>query len=80
MAKITETIATKRLTRKLQRNGITCWIGKTDGDAWGKYLVFSVSPCQCIGGAGWTLAEASAKVDQMISDASLIRETGKATV
>lgn len=76
MAKITETIATKRLTRKLQRNGITCWIGVASGFAWGKYLVFSGNG-KYIGGAGWTLAEASAKVDQMIRDAALIRETGK---
>ncbi len=66
MAVISTTRATERLSRKLQRAGINKWIGKSSGDAWGKYLVFVVGG-KCVGGAGWTLAHAEAKVDHMIT-------------
>lgn len=65
MSIITTTKATERLSRKLQRAGIDCWIGVSSGDSAGKYLVFRVGG-RCICGAGWTLSEAEDKVDQMI--------------
>lgn len=65
MSVISSTKATERLTRKLKRAGIDCWIAQSSGDAWGKYLVFRVGG-RCVGGAGWSLREAEAKVDHMI--------------
>jgi len=66
MAIISTTRATERLSRKLQRAGINKWIGQSSGDAWGKYLVFEVGG-HCVGGAGWTLAQAEAEVDHLIA-------------
>ena len=66
MAFISTTRATERLSRKLQRAGIKNWIGQSSGDAWGKYLVFEVGG-KCVGGAGWTLAQAEAKVNHIIA-------------
>lgn len=66
MSVISTTKATERLSRKLQRAGIDCWIAKTSGDKWGNYLVFQVGG-KCVGGAGWTLADAERKVDHMIA-------------
>lgn len=66
MAVISTTRATERLSRKLQRAGINQWIGQSSGDSWGKYLVFEVGG-KCVGGAGWTLAQAEAKVDHLIA-------------
>ncbi len=66
MAVITTTRATERLSRKLQKAGINCWIGISSGDKWGKYLVFQVGG-RCVGGAGWTLRDAESKVDHLIA-------------
>lgn len=66
MSVITSTKATERLSRKLQRAGIDCWIAQSSGDSWGKYLVFRVGG-KCIGGAGWSLRDAESKVDHMIA-------------
>ena len=65
MAVITTSKATERLTKRLQRAGLNYWIGESSGDAWGKYLIFAIGG-KCVGGAGWTLREAEAKVVHMI--------------
>lgn len=66
MAVISTTKATERLSRKLQRAGLNYWIAQSSGDSYGKYLVFVVGG-KCIGGAGWTLAQAESKVDHLIA-------------
>ena len=65
MATITTTRATERLSRKLQRAGISQWVGQSSGDRWGKYLLFEVGG-KCLSGCGWTLKEAEEIVDRMI--------------
>lgn len=65
MSVITTSRATDRLSRKLQRAGINCWVAISSGDRWGKYLVFRVGG-KCIAGAGWSLRDAESKVDHMI--------------
>ena len=66
MAVISTSRATERLSRKLQKAGINQWIGKSSGDAWGKYLFFAVGG-RCVGGAGWSLREAEESVDGRIA-------------
>lgn len=66
MSVISTTKATERLSRRLQKAGLNYWIGQSSGDAWGKYLVFVVGG-KCVGGAGWNLRDAVAKVDHMIA-------------
>lgn len=66
MAVISTTRATERLTRKLQRAGINQWVAQSSGDAWGKYLRFQVGG-KCVGGCGWTLSQAEAVVDHLIT-------------
>ena len=65
MSVISTSKATERLSRKLQRNGLNYWIAQSSGDAWGKYLVFVVGG-KCVGGAGYSLRDAEAKVNHMI--------------
>ena len=65
MSVISTTPGTKRLTAKLAKAGINLWVAKASGDAWGKYLLFEVGG-KCVAGAGWTLAEAAAKVEHKI--------------
>lgn len=65
MSLITTTGATQRLTRKLQRAGLSLWVGVSSGDCAGKYLLFRVGG-KCVGGAGWNLAECESKVDHLI--------------
>lgn len=66
MSIITTTRATERLSRKLQRAGINQWVGQSSGDACGKYLRFEVGG-KCLGGCGWTLAEAEEEVNHLIA-------------
>lgn len=66
MAIISTTRATERLSRKLKRAGINQWVAQSSGDSWGKYLLFVVGG-RCVGGCGWTLREAEAKVDHLIA-------------
>lgn len=66
MSAISTSKVTERLTRKLKRAGLDLWIAQSSGDAWGKYLVFLVGG-RCIGGAGWSLKQAEAKVDHLIT-------------
>lgn len=63
---ITTTRATERLSRRLQRAGFPEWIGKSSGDAWGKYLVFRIGG-KCFASAGWSLAEAEDWVNSRIA-------------
>jgi len=60
------TKATERLTRKLKRAGIQQWVAVSSGDKWGKYLRFQVGG-YCLGGCGWTLAQAEAVVNQLVA-------------
>ena len=66
MSAISTTRATERLSRRLQRAGLAYWIAQTSGDAWGRYLLFRVGG-KCVAGAGWTLREATAYVDDLIA-------------
>lgn len=66
MSVISTTRATVRLSRKLQKAGINQWIGQSSGDKWGKYLRFVVGG-RCVGGCGWSLAQAEAVVDHLIA-------------
>ena len=65
MSVISTTRATERLSRKLQRAGISQWVAMTSGDKWGKYLRFQVGG-KCVGGCGWSLKQAEAIVDHLI--------------
>lgn len=65
MSVISSSKATERLSRKLQRAGISQWVAKSSGDSWGKYLRFQVGG-RCVGGCGWSLREAEAIVDHLI--------------
>lgn len=65
MSVISTSKATERLSRKLQRAGINQWVARSSGDSWGKYLRFEVGG-KCVGGCGWSLREAEAKVDHLI--------------
>lgn len=67
MSVIYTTRATERLSKRLQRNGISAWVGVSQGDSWGKYLLFKVGGV-CIGSCGWTLAEAGEEVDRLIRE------------
>lgn len=66
MAVISTSKSTERLSRKLQRAGINQWVGQSSGDAWGKYLRFEIGG-KCVGGCGWSLREAEAVVDHLIT-------------
>lgn len=66
MSTITTTAGTERLTKQLQRAGINQWVARSSGDAWGKYLRFQVGG-RCVGGCGWSLAEAEEIVKDLIS-------------
>lgn len=65
MSAIRTTRATERLSRKLQKAGITQWVGESSGDSWGKYLRFQIGG-KCVGGCGWSLKQAEADVDHLI--------------
>jgi hypothetical protein len=64
MAIISESRATKRLSKRLQRAGIQQWVAISSGDSWGKYLRFRIGG-RCVGGCGWTLREAEDIVAHM---------------
>lgn len=65
MAVISSSKTLDRLSKKLQRHGLNYWVGMSSGDAWGKYLLFEVGG-KCVGGAGWSIREATAYVNHLI--------------
>jgi hypothetical protein len=67
MSVISTSRATERLSRRLQKAGLNYWIAESSGDAWGKYLLFEVGG-KCVSGAGWTLKEATEKVERLIAE------------
>ncbi len=68
MSVISTTSTTERLSRRLQRAGLNYWIGVSSGDALGKYLLVRCGGA-CVGGAGWNIADAKAKVEQLLTEA-----------
>lgn len=56
MAVISTNSFTQRMSRRLRAAGRNEWVAESDGDAWGKYLIFRVGG-RCIAGAGWTRRE-----------------------
>ena len=66
MSVINTTRATERLSRKLQKAGIDQWVAHASGDSYGKYLRFQVGG-KCVGGCGWSLAQADEIVDHLIT-------------
>jgi hypothetical protein len=67
-AAISTSRATERLSARLRRAGLKLWVGKSSGDAWGRYLLFLVGG-RCVAGCGWTLAEAAEIVAERIARA-----------
>lgn len=65
MGVIYTTKATERLSRKLQRAGLQQWVAVSKGDSFGKYLRFAIGG-PCIGGCGWTLAQAEEDIEHLI--------------
>lgn len=59
--------ATERLSRKLQRNGIQFWVGKSSNDKCGRYLLFQIGG-MCTASLGWTLQEARDTVDRIVTE------------
>ena len=66
MGVIYTTRATERLSRRLKRAGAPYWVAASTADAAGKYLLFIVGG-KCVGGCGWTIKDAAAKVDEVIA-------------
>jgi len=68
MSIITTPAGCRKLNRRLERHGLPYWVVMSSGDKWGKYLLFKKnSHGRIVAGAGWNLAEATAKVEGIIS-------------
>ena len=66
MSVISTPAGCQKLNRTLDANGLPYWVGMSSGDSWGKYLLFKKGGV-CVSGMGWSLAEATAKVKDLIS-------------